>query len=221
MAILQSITTQPAAGAKSRIPEPRVRRLGLADYRETWEAMRELTLSRSATTPDEFWVLQHPPTYTVGVAGRREHLPRESSSIPVIQVDRGGQITYHGPGQIVLYLLLDMRRRGLTIRPLVRIMERATIDLLAGYGITATGRVDAPGVYVEGSKIAALGLRVRNGCCYHGIAVNVDMDLTPFHAIDPCGYPGLAVTQARDLGIATPPEQLGDELVDHLKKLLP
>ena len=221
MAILQSIAIQSAAGSKPRIPAPRVRRLGLVDYRKTWEAMRELTLSRSATTPDELWLLEHPPTYTVGVAGRREHLPRESSSIPVIQVDRGGQITYHGPGQIVLYVLLDLRRRGLTIRPLVRILERAAIDLLAGYGITAAGRVNAPGVYVEGSKIAALGLRVRNGCCYHGIAFNVDMDLTPFYAIDPCGYPGLEVTQARDLGIATPTEHLGGELVDQFKKLLP
>jgi len=221
MTTFYTVATEPALDAKSCVPEPEVRRLGLADYRKTWQAMRELTMSRSMMTPDEFWVLEHPPVYTVGVAGRREHLPRVSSEIPVIQVDRGGQITYHGPGQIVLYLLLDMRRRGLTIKPLVRIMERAAIDLLASYGVAAEGRVNAPGVYVNGSKIAALGLRVRNGRCYHGMAFNVDMDLTPFRAIDPCGYPGLAVTQARDLGIATPPAQLGDELVDHLRRLLP
>ena len=139
----------------------------------------------------------------------------------MIRVDRGGQITFHGPGQAVIYLLLDMRRRGLTVRPLVRIMERAVIDLLAGYGVEAEARPGAPGVYVRGAKIAALGLRVKNGCCYHGIAFNVDMDLSPFHAIDPCGYPGLAVTQARDLGIAGSVESLGDELIHHLLKHLP
>jgi len=202
-------------------PEIRVRRLGLVDYERTWHAMRELTAARTPETPDEIWMLEHPPVYTLGVAGRSEHLPRGASTIPVIKVDRGGQITFHGPGQVVVYLLLDMRRRGLTVRPLVRIMERAVIDLLAAYGIGAEGRTEAPGVYVSGAKIAALGLRVKNGCCYHGIAFNVDMDLSPFHAVDPCGYPGLAVTQARDLGIAGSAERLGEELVDHLVKHLP
>ena len=218
---LQMITAEAVSSASSRVPRPRVRRLGLSDYEVTWRAMRELTASRTAATPDEIWVLQHPAVYTLGVAGRSEHLPRVSSSIPVVRTDRGGQVTYHGPGQLVIYLLLDMRRRGLAVRPLVRIMERAVINLLADYGIAAVGRTEAPGVYVSGSKVAALGLRVRNGCCYHGIAFNVDMDLAPFHAIDPCGYPGLAVTQARDLGIATPAERLGDELVEQLLKLLP
>ena len=142
------------------------------------------------------------------------------NGIPVIKVDRGGQITYHGPGQVVAYLLLDMKRRGLAVRPLVRMMEHAVIDLLAAYGITAEGRTEAPGVYVEGAKIAALGLRIRNGCCYHGLAFNVDMDLSPFHAIDPCGYSGLAVTQARDLGITDGPDILGGKLVDYLLREL-
>ena len=216
----QSTAAAPAAGAGSRGPELRVRRFDCVDYRTTWQQMREMTASRTAATADEIWVLEHPPVYTLGVAGRREHLPRGPSAIPVVHADRGGQVTYHGPGQIVIYLLLDLHRRGLTVKPLVRIMERAVIDLLASYGIAAEGRADAPGVYVSGSKIAALGLRIRRGCCYHGIALNVDMDLTPFYAIDPCGYPGLPVTQARDLGIDTSPVQLGNELVNRLQKLL-
>lgn len=215
--IAAEVTTGPGAHA----PQTRVRRLGLVDYERTWHAMRELTAARTPETPDEIWMLEHPPVYTLGVAGRSGHLPRGANTIPVIKVDRGGQITFHGPGQVVVYLLLDMRRRGLTVRPLVRIMERAVIDLLAAYGIGAEGRTEAPGVYVSGAKIAALGLRVKNGCCYHGIAFNVDMDLSPFHAVDPCGYPGLAVTQARDLGIAGSAERLGEELIDHLVKYLP
>lgn len=204
-----------------RLPPPRVRRLGTVDYAATWRAMREFTAARSADTIDEIWLLEHPPVYTLGVAGRSEHLPRGANSIPVIKVDRGGQITYHGPGQLVVYLLLDMRRRGLTVRPLVRIMERAVIGVLAAHGVEAEARAEAPGVYVDGSKIAALGLRVRNGCCYHGLAFNIDMDLSPFHAIDPCGYPGLAVTQARDLGITEPAGRLGEELLEELLNLLP
>ena len=136
----------------------------------------------------------------VGIAGRESHLPRARRDIPVVRIDRGGQITYHGPGQIVVYLLLDMKRRGLTVRPLVRLMEAAVIDSLAGFGIAAAGRVDAPGVYVGSAKVAALGLRVTRGCCYHGLAFNVDMDLEPFHRINPCGFQGLQVTQVLDLG---------------------
>ncbi len=218
---MTAIAAETPAAAHVRTPDVRVRRLGLVDYKRTWHAMRELTAARTPETPDEIWMLEHPPVYTLGVAGRREHLPRGANTIPVIKVDRGGQITFHGPGQVVVYLLLDLRRRGLTVRPLVRIMERAVIDLLAAHGIGAEGRTEAPGVYVSGAKIAALGLRVKNGCCYHGIAFNVDMDLSPFHAVDPCGYPGLAVTQARDLGIAGSAERLGEELVDHLVKHLP
>ena len=137
-----------------------------------------------------------------------------------MRADRGGQITYHGPGQIVAYVLLDMKRRALTVRPLVRLLEGAVMDLLAGYGVSATGRSDAPGVYVGASKIAALGLRTKRGCCYHGIALNVDMDLSPFHAIDPCGYPGLGVTQMRDLGVADGVHAVGRKLESHLMRIL-
>jgi len=199
----------------------RVRRLGRVEYESAWRAMQEFTAQRGADSADELWLLEHPAVYTLGVAGRSEHLPRVANGIPVVRTDRGGQITYHGPGQVVLYLLLDLRRRGLSVRPLVRIMEQAVIDVLAAYGVPAAGRNEAPGVYVNGAKIAALGLRIRNHCCYHGIAFNIDMDLAPFHAIDPCGYSGLAVTQARDLGVADGPELLGEKLVRHLLDRLP
>jgi len=199
----------------------RVRKLGRVEYGPTWRAMQEFTAQRGADSADELWLLEHPPVYTLGVAGRAEHLPRVANGIPVVKTDRGGQITYHGPGQVVLYLLLDLRRRGLSVRPLVRIMEQAAIGLLADYGVVAAGHKEAPGVYVNGAKIAALGLRIRNHCCYHGIALNIDMDLSPFHAIDPCGYPGLAVTQARDLGMLDGLELLGGKLLRHLLDRLP
>ena len=215
-----SISVIPAqAGIQAEGP-PIIKHLGLAEYGTTYAAMRRFTETRSATTPDELWVLEHPPVYTVGVAGRKEHFPRRTE-IPIERIDRGGQITYHGPGQVVLYLLLDLRRRGLSVRPLVRNMEQAAIGLLADYGVVAAGHKEAPGVYVNGAKIAALGLRIRNHCCYHGIALNVDMDLSPFHAIDPCGYPGLAVTQARDLGMTDGLEFLGEKLTRHLLDRLP
>ena len=194
-------------------PSPDVKRLGCVDYEPAWHAMREFTARRTARTADEVWLAQHPPVYTLGVAARPHHLPRRDHGIPVVKSDRGGQITYHGPGQLVAYLLLDIRRRGLTVRPLVRLMENAVIDLLADYRVIASGRTDAPGVYVGQAKIAALGLRIRNGCCYHGVALNVDMDLGPFNAIDPCGYPGLEVTQMRDFGITDAPDTVGDKLV--------
>ncbi len=197
-----------------------VKQLGLVEYNPTLRAMQEFTAQRDAHTPDEIWVLQHPPVYTLGIAGKAEHLPRIDNGIPVVRIDRGGQITYHGPGQVVIYLLLDMRRRGLSVRPLVRCMEQAVIDLLAESAVDAQGRVDAPGVYVNGAKIAALGLRIRNGRCYHGLALNVDMDLSPFHAINPCGYPGLEVTQMRDLGISASPELAGTRLIQHLMRTL-
>jgi len=201
-------------------PAAAVRELGLVAYEPTWRAMQEFTAQRGADTPDELWLLQHPPVYTLGIAGKAEHLPRADNGIPVVKIDRGGQITYHGPGQVVIYLLLDMRRRGLSVRPLVRLMERAVIDLLAEHGITAQGRVAAPGVYVGEAKIAALGLRIKNGCCYHGLALNVDMDLSPFHAINPCGYAGLEVTQLRNLGIGDTPELAGAKLIRHLLRVL-
>ena len=197
-----------------------VRRLGRTGYEPTWRAMQAFTDRRTADTPDELWLTEHLPVYTLGVAGRSMHLPRVDNAVPVVKTDRGGQITYHGPGQIVAYLLLDMKRRQLTVRPLVRIMEQAVIDLLARHAVAGERRAQAPGVYVGGAKIAALGLRVRNGCCYHGLAFNADMDLTPFHAIDPCGFPGLRVTNARELGVAVPVEALAAELAGTLLSLL-
>ena len=188
----------------------------MADYEPVWHRMKDFTLSRNADTPDEFWSLEHPPVYTLGVAAKPEHLPRTDNGIPVVRTDRGGQITYHGPGQIVVYTLLDLRRRNLGVRALVRKLERAVIELLEGYRIDASGREDAPGVYVGSAKIAALGLRVRNGCCYHGLSLNVDMDLTPFAAINPCGHPGLKVTQLRDLGVCDPAAAIAEKLLDRL-----
>ncbi len=182
-----------------------IRRLGLADYEPTWHRMRDFTLARNPDTPDELWLVEHPPVYTLGIAARPEHLPRFDNGIPVVKTDRGGQITYHGPGQVVAYTLLDLRRRQMGVRALVRTLERAVIELLAEHGVRAAGREDAPGVYVDGSKVAALGLRIRNGCAYHGLSLNVDMDLAPFDAINPCGYPGLQVTQTRNLGIGDKP----------------
>ena len=207
-----SIAASTATIERKPAPEVRLRRLGRVEYEPTWRAMQAFTATRSAGAADEIWLLEHPPVYTLGVAGRAEHLPRVANGIPVVRTDRGGQITYHGPGQVVIYTLLDLRRRGLAVRPLVRLLELAVIDLLAAYGVSAAARVEAPGVYVNGAKIAALGLRIRDGCCYHGLAFNADMDLAPFHAIDPCGYSGLAVTQARALGIADTPEFLGEKL---------
>lgn len=195
---------------------PLVRRLGIVQYEPTWRAMQSFTAARNAGTPDELWLVEHPPVYTLGLNGKAQHLPRTDNGIPVIKVDRGGQITYHGPGQIVVYTLLDLRRRGLGVRALVRKLENAVIELLADYGIEANGRDDAPGVYVAGAKVAALGLRVRNGCCFHGLSLNVDMDLSPFRAIDPCGYPGLQVTQLRDLGIGAQAETVADKLLAKL-----
>ena len=165
--------------------------------------MRAFTVARAPDTSDELWITAHAPVYTVGVAGRARHLPRADNGIPVVQSDRGGQITYHGPGQVVIYVLVDLRRRGLTVRPLVRLLEAAVTDCLDAHGIAANGDAEAPGVYVDGAKIAALGLRIRGGCSYHGLAFNVDPDLHPFLAIDPCGHPGLTVTSAAQLGLHT------------------
>jgi len=188
-----------------------IHRLGLTDYETTWKAMQAFTASRDADTPDELWLTEHPPVYTLGL-NRKGVNPPLRDDIPLLTTDRGGKITYHGPGQIVLYLLLDLKRNGLTVRQLVDRMEGAIIALLAEYGVAAQGRPDAPGVYVNGRKIASLGLRLKNGCCYHGLSLNVNMDLSPFDAIDPCGYPGLQVTQMRDLGIMLGPEQLSDRV---------
>ncbi len=173
------------------------RDLGSQDYRAAWESMKTFTDARDATTADECWLLQHPPVYTLGQAGRVEHV-LDAGDVPLVKCDRGGQVTYHGPGQLVAYLLLDIRRRGIGIRQLVDIIEQALIELLGEYGVESHTRKGAPGVYVGDDKIAALGLRIRNGCSYHGLSLNVDMDLEPFSRINPCGYPGLGVTQLKD-----------------------
>ena len=177
--------------------------------------MRAFTEGREPDTADELWLCEHPAVYTLGQAGRHEHL-HEAGDTPLVETDRGGQITWHGPGQLVLYVLLDLRRRGLGVRELVVALENAVIDLLAAEGVRAAGRRDAPGVYVEGAKIAALGLRVRRGRTYHGLALNVDCDLAAFDRIDPCGYRGLAVTRTADLGIGASRAMLGEALLEHV-----
>lgn len=193
-----------------------VRELGLVDYQPTLEAMRQFTDKRDEQTPDEIWLLEHPPVFTQGQAGKAEHV-LAAGDIPVVQVERGGQVTYHGPGQLVAYLLLDLRRLGIGVRELVTLMERSLVDVLGAYGIDAAPRPDAPGVYVQDAKIASLGLRVRRGCSFHGLALNVDMDLQPFGRINPCGYAGLRMTQMADLLDAKP--TLG-EVGERLQRVL-
>lgn len=181
-----------------------VRHLGLQDYAQTWQAMTEFTNTRTAETPDEIWLVEHPPVFTQGQAGKPEHL-LVPGDIPVIKTDRGGQVTYHGPGQLVAYPLLDLRRLKLGVRDLVTLIEQTLVSVLNHYGIEAYPKPDAPGVYVAGAKIASLGLRVRRGCSFHGLSLNVAMDLAPFLRINPCGYQGLVMTQMRDL-LDSPPE---------------
>jgi len=193
----------------------RVRNLGQTDYRQTWQAMIAFTAARREQTLDELWCCEHSPVLTLGQAGKPEHLLADLG-LPLVKTDRGGQITYHGPGQVVIYLLLDLGRRKLRVRELVSAIEQAVIDLLAAHGVAAERHGGAPGVYVGPAKVAALGLRVRRNCCYHGVSLNVDMDLSPFSAINPCGYPGLPVTQTRDLGISLTPAQATAALVQQI-----
>lgn len=181
--------------------------------------MQAFTATRTADTPDELWLCEHPPVFTQGLAGKPEHLLRDIG-IPVVKIDRGGQITFHGPGQVVCYLLLDLKRRGLTVKGLVNRMEQAVIDLLAGHGVAAERLAGAPGVYVNGAKIAALGLKVKNGCSYHGLSFNVAMDLSPFAAINPCGYAGMAVTQLSVFAPDADMETVGAKLVAQLQDKL-
>ena len=200
-----------------------VRELGVTGYETTWRAMQRFTDQRGDDTEDELWLTEHPAIYTLGLAGRREHVLRDNG-ILVLSVDRGGQVTYHGPGQLVAYTLVDLRRAHLGIRDMVRRLESAVIEWLATYGIAAYGKVDAPGVYVARrdaeAKIAALGLRVRRHSTYHGLAVNVAMNLAPFHDIDPCGYPGLRVTQLADVGVRRTVDAAGRELAPLLASAL-
>jgi len=193
----------------------RLRRLGLVDYEPIWRRMQSFTDSRDASTPDEIWFLQHPPVFTLGMNASREHLLMPGD-IPVIEIDRGGQVTYHGPGQLVVYPLLDLERRGLGVRQLVCALETSIIELVATWGIEAYGRRDAPGVYTGESKLASVGLRIRRGCSYHGLALNVDLDLEPFSRINPCGYRGMKVTRLADLGV----DAGVDEVADRLEALL-
>ncbi|MCB5190714.1 lipoyl(octanoyl) transferase LipB [Methylobacillus arboreus] len=196
-----------------------IRTLGRTDYLPTWQAMRVYTQSRTEHSADELWLTEHAPVYTLGL-NRKEVRPPSRSDIPLIEVDRGGKITYHGPGQAVIYVLIDLKRRGISVRSLVSAMENAIIALLADSGIHAEARTDAPGVYVHSAKIASLGLRLKNQRSYHGLALNIDMDLAPFLAIDPCGYRGLQVTQVRDLVIGLTPETAAQKLLDKLTSQL-
>lgn len=197
-----------------------VRNLGLVEYQPVLEAMRSFTAERTAETADEIWLLQHPRVFTQGQAGKAEHV-LAPGDIPVIKVERGGQVTYHGPGQLVAYVLLDLRRLGIGVRDLVTAMEQALVTTLATYDVSAAPRADAPGVYVGTAKIASLGLRIRGGCSFHGLALNVDMDMEPFRRINPCGYAGLAMTQLREhTAQALALEEVGDRLLQALRDQL-
>jgi lipoyl(octanoyl) transferase len=195
-----------------------IRDLGRTDYQQTLMAMQKFTACRNAKTPDEIWLTEHVSTYTLGLNRKDVRLPQ--NKIPVVLVDRGGKITYHGIGQVVIYTLIDLKRRNLNVRQLVNLLEASIIELLAKYNVSANAKSDAPGVYVEGRKIASLGLRLKNNCCYHGLSLNVDMDLKPFSEIDPCGYAGLKVTQTKDCGITETPKQLGESLLTILTEKL-
>ncbi len=197
----------------------RIRHLGRREYTPVWEQMKAFTRERDPQTPDEAWVVEHEPVFTLGLNGRREHL-LAPGTIPLVACDRGGQVTYHGPGQVVVYLLLDLHRAGVGVRALVSAMERAVIGFLADQGVTARARADAPGVYVDSRKIAALGLRIARGCSYHGLAFNLAMDLAPFGRIEPCGHAGLEVTQLRDLGVELGWEEASQGLCHHLAREL-
>jgi lipoyl(octanoyl) transferase len=197
-----------------------IRRLGIVDYLPTWQAMQRFTDERGAGTEDEIWLLQHPPVFTLGMAADPSHV-LAAGDIPVVQTDRGGQVTYHGPGQLVVYVLADLRRNGIGVRDLVVLLERAVIELVAQHGVQAEGRRDAPGVYVAGRKLASVGMRIRRGASYHGLALNVDMDLSAFARINPCGMAGMQVTQLRELGVPGSVEGVGEALgawlAGHLK----
>ncbi len=191
-----------------------IKTIGLIDYEESLQRMREFTLRRSQKEEDELWIVEHPPVYTMGLKTKPEHLPQVRQRIPLVQSDRGGQITYHGPGQIIIYALLDLRRLKLSVREAVRLLEQTVINLLLSLGINAIGDEARPGVYVQGKKIASLGLKIRNGYSYHGVALNVDMDISPFEQINPCGYANLSVTQLKDLDVNLSIDEISQRWVD-------
>ncbi len=194
------------------------RKLGLTDYQNTLAAMQAFTTNRKVDTPDELWLTEHNSVYTLGLNRKNIRLP--NNSIPVVNVDRGGKITYHGPGQVVIYLLIDLKRSNRNVRQLVDIIESSIIALLAEYGLVSRAKKDAPGVYIDHKKIASVGLRLKRDCCYHGLSLNVDMDLSPFKAIDPCGYAGLEMTQTKDLNIQETSQAMGEALLNTLKNRL-
>lgn len=194
---------------------PIIRQLGLQPYEAVWQRMQQFTNERTTETEDEIWLVEHPPVFTLGQAGKPEHL-LNPGDIPIVASDRGGQVTYHGPGQLIAYLLIDIKRAHLGVRQLVTLIEKSIIDLLKSYDISAEAKPEAPGVYVDHKKIAALGLRIRQGRSYHGLSLNVNMDLEPFSRINPCGYPGLVVTQLSDFGIEEGMEQVADKLIGHI-----
>jgi len=196
----------------------RLKKLGTCDYSETWRAMSAFTEQRAPSTVDELWLLEHPSVYTLGRNGKPEHI-LDSGDIPVVQSDRGGQVTYHGMGQLIAYTLFDLRRLDIGVRRLVSGLENAVIAMLAQYGITAQSRTDAPGVYVNGQKIAALGLRIKQGCCYHGLSLNVNPDLDPFTRINPCGYADLQVTSLRALGVDINPLEAAVPMIGHIQQI--
>ena len=191
-----------------------IKTIGLIDYEESLQSMREFTLRRSQKEEDELWIVEHPPVYTMGLKTKPEHLPQVRQRIPFVQSYRGGQITYHGPGQIIIYALLDLRRLKLSVREAVRLLEQTVINLLLSLGINAIGDEARPGVYVQGKKIASLGLKIRNGYSYHGVALNVDMDISPFEQINPCGYANLSVTQLKDLDVNLSIDEISQRWVD-------
>lgn len=200
------------------MPALHIRQLGLTDYAATLAEMQAFTATRGADTPDQLWITEHPPVYTLGLNRRGVRLPQ--NDIPVVNVDRGGKITYHGPGQLIIYCLIDLARSHLNVRQFVSILENSLIEFLTAHSIAAEARADAPGVYVAGKKIASLGLRLKNQCCYHGLSLNIDMDLQPFADIDPCGYAGMQMTQTRDLNIALTMPDIAAELTQRLKEKL-
>jgi lipoyl(octanoyl) transferase len=196
-----------------------IQHLGHTEFEKTWRAMQDFTSLRNAQTEDQLWVTEHSPVYTLGLNRRDVRMPTRSD-IPVVNTDRGGKITYHGPGQIVIYVLIDLQRKGMNVRQLVSALEGATVNLLAELNIESFARTDAPGVYVQDKKIASVGLRLKNQCCYHGLSLNVDMDLSPFDAIDPCGYQGLEVTQLKDFGLQHSQTEIESKLLKYLTKSL-
>lgn len=209
------VQTGPTPTAAAVMRDITIRRLGLQDYRQTWQAMQDFTLQRDENSSDELWIVEHPPVFTLGLNGKREHLLNPGET-PVIATDRGGQVTYHGPGQLVVYVLIDINRRKFGVRQLVTLLEQAIIATLAQYGIAATARADAPGVYCSGKKIASIGLRIKKGCSYHGLSLNNDMDLAPFGLINVCGFPGLEVTSLAEHNVRIGNHELAVPLIHQL-----